>query len=389
VPNSLALSNYPVSVENTYGARGAAKHFGLAWLAGIALAVAAVVMSVTENLPIREPDGVLPSYVTFPAVLLLAILIDVVPRVVHRAGRRRSWSRRGIGEAFREVMVERWPASHWWFALTGLAAWYLSYAAFRNVKSMAPFVNERLWDPDLADFDRFLFAGHDPAAVLHGLLGEGIAAHLLSGVYILWIGLVPVSIAIALVWTRHMNAGAWYVTAVAVDWCLGALIYVLVPTLGPIYSDPGDFSGLPHTYVSDLQDTLWDDRVAVMADPRGADTLQTIAAFASLHVGIMITICLIAQLVGLPRWARVSSWVFLVLTILSTVYLGWHFAADVLGGLVMGSFAVWLAGVATGNRDGWRVRLSSSEGLAGSASDGHPGALVSRSAPLPDRPAGD
>jgi hypothetical protein len=69
----------------------------------------------------------------------------------------------------------------------------------------------------------------------------------------LWIGLVPVSIAIALVWTRHKQAGAWYVTAVAVDWCLGATIYLLLPTVGPIYSDPSSFAGLPHTYVSDLQ----------------------------------------------------------------------------------------------------------------------------------------
>jgi membrane-associated phospholipid phosphatase len=127
--------------------------------------------------------------------------------------------------------------------------------------------------------------------------------------------------------------------------------------------------------------------VAVLADPRGADTLQTVAAFASLHVAIMMTICLVAELINLPRWVRTTSWVFLGLTILSTVYLGWHFAADVLGGLVMGSVAVWLAGMATGNRVGWRLRLT--QGSAGSSSPEHPGALVSRSAPLPDHPAQD
>ena len=386
----MALSNYPVSVTNSYGAREAVKHFGLAWIAGISLAIAAIVMSTAKDLPIREPDGVLPSYVTFPGVLLLAILIDVVPRMVHRASGRRDWSLPGLRVVAREVMTERWPASHWWFALTGLAAWYLGYAAFRNVKSMAPLVNDRLWDPDLASIDQFLFAGHDPARVLHAWFGEGIAAHLLSGVYIIWIGLVPVSIAIALVWTRHKYAGAWYVTAVAVDWCLGAAIYVLLPTVGPIYSDPNNFAGLPHTYVSDLQETLWTDRLAVMADPTGAGTLQTVAAFASLHVGIMITICLVAELVQLPRWIRTSAWVFLGLTILSTVYLGWHFAADVIGGLVMGSFAVWLAGMATGNRVGWRVRLNRDwEGQAPSASPAHPEELVQRSAPLPDHPAAD
>jgi len=374
-------------VNNQYGARGAAKHFGLAWVAGLALALATVVMAETEHLPIRDPDNLLPGYIRFPGIVLVAILLDVVPRVVHRAGQRHTWSPRSVVQVGREVFKERWPASHWWFALTGVAAWYLCYAAFRNVKSMAPFVNGRLWDEEFASIDQFLFAGHDPAGVLHAWLGTGFMAQVMSAVYIVWIALVPVSIAIALVWTRHTHAGSWYVTAVAIDWCLGAALYVLVPTVGPIYSDPATFADLPHTYVTDLQETLWSDRTAVLADPWAADTLQTVAAFASLHVGIMMTICLIAELVALPRWVRTSSWVFLGLTILSTVYLGWHFAVDVIGGLALGAFAVWLAGVATGNRVGWRARLNS--GSAESPSLARPEALLSRSAPLPDRPAAD
>ncbi len=72
---------------------------------------------------------------------------------------------------------------------------------------------------------------------------------------------------------------------------------------------------------------------------------------------------------------------------LATVYLGWHFAADVLGGLAMGTLAVWLAGIATGNRVGWRVRLRSRP--ADSPSHAHPEALATRSAPLPDHRAPD
>lgn len=248
---------------------------------------------------------------------------------------------------------------------------------------MAPFVNGTEWDSAMAEVDRFLFAGHDPAAVLHAWFGTGVMAHLMSAVYVIWIVMVPASIAIALVWTRHTSAGSWYVTAVAVDWCVGALIYLLLPSLGPIYADPGEFADLPRTFNTTLQEDLWTDRVAVVGDPWGAGTLQTIAAFASLHVGIMMTICLVARLVGLPRWVQVASWVFLGLTVLATVYLGWHYVVDVLGGLALGSFAVWVAALATGNRVGWRPRLSSAP--AGPSSAAHPAALASRSGPLPDR----
>ncbi|MDN5744603.1 MAG: phosphatase PAP2 family protein, partial [Nocardioidaceae bacterium] len=166
----------------------------------------------------------------------------------------------------------------------------------------------------------------------------------------------------------------------------------------------GAFASLPETYVSRLQDSMWADRVTVMADPVGAGTLQTIAAFASLHVGIMVTICLIVELVRMPRWVRVGSWVFLGLTMLATVYLGWHFVIDVLGGVVLGAFAVWIAGIATGNRVGLRARLAEAPSTvpisapisapatapttapAGSASLGHPEALAAHCEPLPDHP---
>ncbi len=367
--------------------------FALAWLAGLGLAALTIIFSALEDIPVQDPDSLIPGYIRFPAIVLGAIALDVAPRIFFRAGRPGSeWASR-LARSFRVVMRERWPLAQWKFALNGVVAWYLCYAAFRNVKSMAPFVHEKIYDAPLADIDRFLFAGHDPAAVLHAWFGTGIAAHFFSAVYIVWIALVPVTIAVALVWTRQRRGGEWFVTAVAVDWALGAVLYVLVPTVGPIYSNSSSFAELPETYVSRLQDSMWGDRVAVLADPVGAGTLQTIAAFASLHVGIMVTICLIAELIRLPRWVRISSWVFLGLTALATVYLGWHFFVDVIAGAALGAFAVWIAGIATGNRVGLRARLrpdtDTVSGPAGPASATHPGALASRSVPQPDLPATD
>lgn len=374
-------------------ARRGAPTFALAWAAGLVLAGLTVLFSLLEDIPVQDPDSVVPGYIRFPAIVLGAIALDVVPRALAAAGRPGGGWLRRLGSAGRRVVRERWPLAHWRFALNGVIAWYLCYAAFRNVKSMAPFVHEKVYDEPLADLDQFLFAGHDPSATLHAWFGTGIAAHFFSAVYIVWIALVPVSIAIALVWTRHTRAGEWYVTAVAVDWALGAVLYVVLPTVGPIYSDPGTFAALPETWVSRLQETMWSDRVATLADPTTAG-LQTIAAFASLHVGIMVTICLIVQLVGLHRWVRIASWTFLALTALSTVYLGWHFVVDVFAGAALGAFAVWIAGIATGNRMGWRARLvperiSLPTSTGASASPAHPEALASRSAPLPDHPAAD
>lgn len=339
------------------GVRGALeRNFGYAWAAGIVMAAATVVFSVVSELPIRDPDSLLlPGYLRFPAIVLGAVALDVVPRLVARARGRFA----DYGPTLRAIMRERWTRAHWLYALGGLGAWYLTYAAFRNLKSFVPFVNHHDWDAELRNIDQWLWFGHDPAVVLHNLFGTGWAAHFFSGVYFIWIGLVPVSIAIALVWTRATKAGSWYVTAVAFDWMLGATVYLLVPSMGPVYTvaQRGQFESLPHTYNTDLATSLWDDRVAVVSDVVGSGTLQTIAAFPSLHVGIMVTICLFVEYVGLARWIRVLSWVFLALTILATLYLGWHYFVDVLAGAAVGSVTVWAAALATGNNVGLRPKL--------------------------------
>jgi hypothetical protein len=47
-------------------------------------------------------------------------------------------------------------------------------------------------------------------------------------------------------------------------------------------------------------------------------------------------------------------WVYFGLTIVSTLYFGWHYIADDVVGCGIALVAVWLAAVATGQKfDGW------------------------------------
>ena len=330
-------------------------------LVSLALALVAVLVAAKYDLPLRDPAGVaLPTYFQIPIFLGAAFLTDVLPRA--------GWWARG-GRRFPALLVEtvrqRWPREHIRFALVGLLAWYLTYAAFRNLKSFVPFVNRDLWDSRLDRLDQALWFGHDPAVMLHHLFGTGWAAHFFSLVYVVWIALVPLTLVVALVWSRDVKGGEWYVTAVAVDWVLGLATYFMLPTLGPVYSRPDIFADLPHTYVSTLQTTMIDDRHAVLADPWATHAVQTIAAFASLHVGVMVTVCLMAELLRMRRWIRVSMWVFLGLTELATVYLGWHYFVDTLAGAVVGALGVSIAALGTGNRMRRRPVVTSAPIMAG------------------------
>jgi hypothetical protein len=325
--------------------------FRFATLLALALAATTLVMAWIYDLPVRDPDSVAgPTYLRLPAILLAAFLADVIPRALWRARRSLRPDRHVV-----EVVLERWGMAHTRFALIGLGAWYLTYASFRNLKSYVPFVNRNLWDGVMADLDRILWLGHEPAEVLHALFGTGAAAHFFSFVYIAWIVFIPASLVVALVWSRNTLAGAWYVTAIAVDWVLGVATYYVLPTLGPVYADRGMFAGLPRTDVTGLQETMMAERYEVLVNPFTTDAVQTIAAFASLHVGMCVTMCVMAELLRLQVVVRAFLWVFLVLTVLATVYLGWHYFVDAIGGAVLGVAGVWIA--ARGTDNAFRRRL--------------------------------
>lgn len=319
----------------------------------VGMALAAVLVSLVYDLPLRDPDSVAgPTYVRLPGILALCFLTDVLPRAVRRA---RSCG--GLSPAFAAVVRERWDRSRVQLVGIGLGSWYVTYVAFRNLKSLLPLVRERRWDATFLDLDRALTLGHDPATLLHELLGRGLAAEAMSFVYIAWLVFIPVSLAAALVWSADARRGMWYITAVGVDWVLGITLYYVFPTVGPIYAEPEVFARLAETPSSRLAALMLRERADVVADPFGTSAVQNIAAFASLHVAITVTAVLIAQRAGVAAWLRRTLWGFLGLTVLATVYLGWHYLVDAVGGFVVGAVAMYVGAVATGNQE--RVRRRS------------------------------
>lgn len=313
---------------------------GLEFSSALAVAtlVAALVMAQSLGVGFHDPDGSIgPTFVLLPLIVLLALILDVVPRALMRAT---SW--RMARAAVAEVWHERWPAANLRFMLVGLVGWYVTYASVRNLKGFVPLANRQLYDRDLARIDFAMFGGRSPAVVLHNLLGTTVAAQVLSFFYIVWIVALPASLAVALVWARRDRISSWWVTAVSVDWVIGVVLNYALPTLGPIYDRPGDFAGLAHTSTTELQQSMWAERIQVLADPAHTDTVQNIAAFASLHVAIATTACLVAQRAGLHQAFVWALRAFLAITMVATVYFGWHYVSDVIAGLLLGFVGAWV-----------------------------------------------
>jgi membrane-associated phospholipid phosphatase len=274
-------------------------------------------------------------------------------RAARHTGRRRP-SRAAIATVWRE----RWTLGRGFAVASALVSFYVTYLAYRNLKSVVPLLRPgELYDRQLAELDRSMFGGADPAALLHSLLGTGAPAHLLSGAYLLLFVFIPVTLAFALVFSANLQAGMFYVTAQSLNWLLGAASYFLLPSLGPIYWEPEAFANLPVSGVTQLQDILLQQRVDFLSDP-AAGGAQSIAAFASLHISIFFTGALATHLLGLGRRMRIASWTLLALTAASTIYLGWHYVIDDVAGLALGAMAVAIARALTGFDLGTGRRLA-------------------------------
>ena len=246
------------------------------------------------------------------------------------------------------IRRERWTRARGVAVGSALISFYVTYLAYRNVKSVLPLLRPgELFDRQLSELDRGLFGGNDPAVMLHSLLGTGVSTQVLSGAYMLLFIFIPGTLAFALVFSRGLQAGLFYTTAQSLNWVLGAASYFLLPSLGPVYVDPATFAGLPTSGVTHLQDLLLDQRLDFLRDPAGG-TAQSIAAFASVHVSIFFTAAVATHLLGLGRSVKIAAWTLLGLTTASTVYFGWHYVLDDVGGLILGAMALAIARALTG-----------------------------------------
>ncbi|MDP9244090.1 MAG: phosphatase PAP2 family protein [Chloroflexota bacterium] len=323
----------------------------------------ALVATHAAGVPFRDPEHAVGRRLALVGFLvaLLAVLDIVV-----RAGRRSRTLTPSLA-AMRRIRRERWSRRRGVAVGSALVSFYVTYLAYRNLKSIVPLLRPgELFDRQLADFDRSLFGGNDPAALLHTLLGTGTAAQVLSAVYYAFFFFVPISLALALVFAPSAQGGIFYAVALSINWPLGAASYYLLPALGPIYAAPADFADLPATETSHLQDVLLRQRIGFVIDPAAADAHQGIAAFASLHTSIIFTAAVAAHMLGLGQRLRIGLWVLFALTAIATIYLGWHYVVDDLAGVVIGLTALALARGLIGFelRTARRLRIPRQAGIA-------------------------
>jgi membrane-associated phospholipid phosphatase len=302
------------------------------WLVVAVFAVVTLLGSAHFDVPIRDPGNRWFLAKIRESVVIFAILalVDAVVR-----NRRSGQGLRGVLQRLRE----RWANRRLALAAAGLLAYHLVYLCYHSLKSWDVFRAPQ--DQLLLDLDRWLFFGHSPAVLLHDLLGEDTAAYVLTFIYQSFPMIVSISFVAALAFCTRIRNGMVAIAAGSWMWILGTASYYLIPTLGPFWSAPQEFVGLPHTAIQDSQVRYLAQRAHLLADPQAHDAVAQVSAFASLHVAGIATITLMLRYYGLRRLSQAFA-VWLVLTIVATIYFGWHFVVDDVAGLLIAYLSVLL-----------------------------------------------
>jgi hypothetical protein len=208
---------------------------------------------------------------------------------------------------------------------------------------------ETKYDRELHLVDVALFFGNDPANVLHTLFGTTVSAHVLSAIYLWFLPLVPLALTAWLIWSRNISFGYWFATSQCIAWSLGTASYYALPTLGPGFHYSWLYTDLVGTPTSDLMESLFYARQGVMRTGiEGA--VQSVAGFASLHTAITLLVALMVQHTVRNRIVHWVFWVNFAITIVATLYFGWHYVADDVAGILIALIAFYVGGLASGQK---------------------------------------
>lgn len=249
-------------------------------------------------------------------------------------------------------------------ALPALILLPLLLSLYTSMKMLIPVFDPYTWDLPLAAFDRWLHGGTDPWQLLQPLLGEPLVTHAINVVYNLWFFIVYGVTLWQVFQTRDLQLRNQYLLSFVLAWALlGTLIASLLASGGPVYYQ--HFAGgedpfvplMAYLYEVNESYPIWALQAQEMLwqahNDRGVTLGGGISAMPSLHVATALLCALVAW-----RHSRVLGWAmiaFVVLILLGSVHLGWHYAVDGYASLLLTPLLWWISGLLARRWSGGRA----------------------------------
>ena len=226
------------------------------------------------------------------------------------------------------------------FVVLGLATWSYSW-----LKVFVPHLNRWVTDPLLATLDMKLHLGINPNRLLIELfpfpaLYRAVDVYYAGFVFSMGLGFALLASAL------DPRERARFAAGFAVLWIAGSWLYVALPSLGPCYVFPEDYTAVrAHLPLqTETQRLLIAQYRVVTSGLKPGVSLNPvfgIAAIPSLHVAGQAFLAFVARKRH-PRLALLFA-VLSVLTFFGSLVTGWHYAVDGYAGFLL-AWGAWRLG---------------------------------------------
>ncbi len=252
--------------------------------------------------------------------------------------RRNSFRLRGVTWGpFWKHLVTRFHMEQIFQDLRFINAILIMFVEFALLKNLIPLINPRVYDDWFIAVDRIVCGGVSCSELLHSVLGTSQPVlEYISGHYFGYYTYMSLVIFLFIVCASRALAHQ-FLCAFVTLFLVGTFVIYLAPTWGPVYHHPQPFEFMRGSAMFGLQQNLWEMKAVLEQDRSHAGAVFMISGFPSLHVAV-VTLGSI-YLAQIHRWLALISWGFCLLTVNSTLYLGWHYLLDDIGALAL----VWVA----------------------------------------------
>lgn len=226
----------------------------------------------------------------------------------------------------------------------------LFFSAFTSFKNILPVINPYSWDHSLAELDALIHGGIMPWQLLHAIVGKPIITSGINFFYQLWFFVMygmlfwqAFSLRTPLLRMRFLLSfiGIWIL--------FGTIGAIGLSSAGPCYY--GRITGLYDPFQSlleylrntneiypilavDVQEMLWENYTN-----KSIVLGSGITAMPSMHVATSTLFALLGWCIN--RALGILLTIFLVIIMIGSVHLGWHYAIDGYVAII-GTWLMWL-----------------------------------------------
>ncbi len=305
------------------------------------LSLASVIALVAFLLagPVRTQPAMLALWLLrrIAVIAILSIALTIVAQLIRRLRTGARWQEN-------PAAMELARASFWCDTTRILIAFTAIETSHLILKAYIPLINPGNHDTLLSRIDSTLFFGQDPLRLILDVFSSPTIHHvfdvLYSGVYFfaLWAGVV-----VFFAWLPGRRRIAFF-NGFFIMWQLGLVLYLLLPSWGPIFVRPELFEStladMPMTVA--VQHGLYLETSSLVTGRLDVVIrFFGLAAFPSLHVAVFVFYALWARKIG--RAWQIWNTALVPLILIGSMLTGYHYLVDGLAGILVGAFS-WIVG---------------------------------------------